>query len=311
MANLLDTIIQSQGLVILDGALATELEARGANLNHSLWSAKLLVENPALIQEVHLDYLNAGANVISTASYQASFVGFEKNGYSKQEAIRLMQLSIDIAIQARDFFLKNSIKQPAVKPLIAASIGPYGAAMADGSEYTGYVDVSVNALIDFHKERLQVLMNTDADIFAFETIPSIEEAVAIIDLLKEYPTKQAWLSFSCKDGVHLSSGALFEDAVKLINESNEIIGVGVNCTAPKYISSLITIAKSLTNKIILVYPNKGEHYNPITKTWEEEGLAASGFIDNAKVWFASGSCAIGGCCRTTPSDIKQLNKLIK
>ncbi len=303
-------IIKEQGLVILDGALATELEARGANLNHALWSAKLLAENPALIQKVHEHYLQVGANVISTASYQASFLGFEKQGYTKQEAIHFLQNSVQLAIDARDQYVKQFTNPLSIKPLVAASIGPYGAALADGSEYTGYKNVSVKTLMEFHEERLVVLSNTQADILAFETIPCIEEALAIKELLKLHPQKQAWISFSCKDGSHLSSGELFEDAIKLLEDADQIIGVGVNCTPPACILSLIQIAKPITSKVILVYPNKGETYNAIDKVWEHVDGCKLTFFENATMWLEAGAKAIGGCCRTSPADIKQLSELI-
>ena len=306
-----DHFLQEQPFVILDGALATELEARGADLNHSLWSAKLLNENPALIKEVHLDYLKAGSNVIATASYQASFIGFEKQGYTKEDAITQLQLSVELAIDARTSFLLNSINKIKHIPLVAASLGPYGAALADGSEYTGYNgEVSIVDLIHFHEERINVMINTQADVLAFETIPCLDEAIAIKELLHKYPTKNAWVSFSCKDGMHLSSGELFEDAVKLLTDSNEIIGIGVNCTAPQYIESLVKIAVPLTQKIIMVYPNKGETYNAVTKEWETVEGCHPNFVENAKIWINAGARAIGGCCRTNPRDIQELGKLI-
>lgn len=310
MTSPFDKIIKEQGFVILDGALATELEARGANLNHALWSAKLLSEDPALIQKVHENYLEVGANVISTASYQASFLGFEKQGYTKQEAIQFLVSSVELALKARENYLKQNNTLAALKPLIAASIGPYGAALADGSEYTGYKDVSVQSLMEFHEERLVVLSNTKADILAFETIPCLDEAMAIKKLLEKHPLKQAWISFSCKDGVHLSSGELFEDAVKLLEDSDQIIGVGVNCTPPAFILPLIQIAKPITSKVILVYPNKGEAYNAIEKVWESNESCDLSFIENAKRWLKAGVKAIGGCCRTSPAEINQLSELI-
>lgn len=306
----LEQIIEKQGFVILDGALATELEVRGADLNHALWSAKLLKENPTLIKEVHHDYLKSGANVIATASYQASFIGFEKQGYTKEEAIHYLQLSVDLAIEARNEFLSSQNGASMLTPLVAASLGPYGAALADGSEYTGYQNISIEILMEFHKERLALIQKTEADIIAFETIPCVNEAIAIKNLLAEQPNKKAWVSFSCKDEKHLCSGELFEEAVRVLNDSNEIVGIGVNCTPPQYIESLITIAKPITNKIIMVYPNKGETYNPVKKVWEPLNGCFNHFITDARLWLAAGAKAIGGCCRTGPIEIQQLLKLI-
>jgi homocysteine S-methyltransferase len=311
MISHFDSIINQQGFVILDGALATELEARGANLNHALWSAKLLAGNPSLIKQVHEHYLQVGANVISTASYQASFLGFEKQGYTHQEAIHFLQYSVQLAMEARDHYLLQLNNPLTIKPLIAASIGPYGAALADGSEYTGYKNVTVNELISFHQERLNILANTEADILAFETIPCLDEAIAIKELLNKHPLQQAWISFSCKDEIHLSSGELFEEAVKILEDSEQVIGIGVNCTAPEFILSLIQIAKPITSKTILVYPNKGEVYNPIDKVWETAKSGCIDFQHNATLWLNAGAKAIGGCCRTSPLEIQGLAELIK
>lgn len=306
MNSFFDHIIEKQGCVILDGALATELEKRGANLNHTLWSAKLLIENPALIKQVHLDYLHAGAAIITTASYQASFEGFAKEGYSKKETEQLMNLSVTLAREAIDEFLNTSPSAQSQAPLVAASIGPYGAALADGAEYRGNYNVSIEKLIEFHKDRLALLVKSNADILAFETIPCLEEAFAIKELLKRYPQSQAWVSFSCKDEAHLCSGALFSEAVELLKDSPNIIGVGVNCTAPQYIEALIKIAVAITHQYIIVYPNKGETYNSNTKTWEPTDNCHLSFVDNAQIWKAAGAKVIGGCCRTNPEDILQL-----
>jgi len=306
MNSFFDHIIEKQGCVILDGALATELEKRGANLNHTLWSAKLLIENPALIKQVHLDYLHAGAAIITTASYQASFEGFAKEGYSKKETEQLINLSVTLAREAIDEFLNTTPSAQSQAPLVAASIGPYGAALADGAEYRGNYNVSIEKLIEFHKDRLALLVKSNADILAFETIPCLEEAFAIKELLKRYPQSQAWVSFSCKDEAHLCSGALFSEAVELLKDSPNIIGVGVNCTAPQYIEALIKIAVAITHQYIIVYPNKGETYNSNTKTWEPTDNCHLSFVDNAQIWKAAGAKVIGGCCRTNPEDILQL-----
>ncbi len=307
MKNLFQSIIDDKGIVILDGAMATELESRGADLNHALWSAKLLKEDPQLIQQVHYDYLLAGADVITTASYQASFDGFAKYGYTKQQAIEFMQLSVALAFKAREESMK--ILPRKIKPLVAISVGPYGASLADGSEYRGNYGISVEELKSFHRERLKILIETGADIIACETIPCIDEANALKELLEESQNVQAWISFSCKDEMHICSGEKFADAIQSISQSKQIIAVGVNCTAPQYIESLIKIAVATTDKLILVYPNKGEAWDAKNKCWLPTADHHSHFIDDAKKWYAAGSKIIGGCCRTTPDDIKQLQDL--
>jgi homocysteine S-methyltransferase len=309
MENLFTPFILEKGMVILDGAMATELESRGANLNHALWSAKLLKEDPQLIQQVHYDYLLAGADVITTASYQASFDGFKKNGYTEEQAIELMQLSVALAMQAREEAMKILVR--AVKPLVAASVGPYGASLADGSEYRGNYGVSREDLKTFHRNRLKILVETGADLLACETFPCIDEAVAIMELLPEFPGVQAWISFSCKDASHISSGESFAAAIQILDSSDQVIAVGINCTAPQYIESLIKIAAASTDKLILVYPNKGEAWDAVNKCWITDDHGHSDFVDDAKLWYAAGAKIIGGCCRTNPEDIRQLSLLIK
>jgi len=306
--NLFEPFIREKGFVILDGAMATELESRGADLNHTLWSAKLLTEDPGLIKKVHYDYLIAGADVITTASYQASFEGFAMHGYTAEQAIELMQLSVRLAFHARDEAMRVLFRK--VKPIIAASVGPYGASLADGSEYRDNYGVTIEDLKSFHRGRMKVLIETGADILACETIPGLDEAIALKEVLAEFPGVQAWISFSCKDESHISSGENFSDAVKLLDQSDQVIAIGVNCTAPQYIASLIKIARENTGKFILVYPNKGEAYDAVNKVWLSSSAHHSHFIDDAKVWFAAGSKIIGGCCRTTPGDIEQLKQLI-
>lgn len=307
MRNLFEPFIQEKGFVILDGAMATELELRGADLNHSLWSAKLLNENPQLIKEVHYDYLIAGADVITTASYQASFDGFAKHGYTTDETLKLMQLSVELAFQAREDSMKTMSRKE--KPLVAASIGPYGAFLADGSEYRGNYRLSIQELKSFHRNRIKVLIEAGADILACETIPCLDEAIALKELLIEFPNVQAWISFSCKNETQISSGEYFADVLQRLNSSDQIIAVGVNCTAPQYITPLIKTAKENTEKLILVYPNKGEEWDAANKCWLPLSADHNHFIDDAKAWYAAGAKIIGGCCRINPGDIEQLKDL--
>ena len=241
-SSLFDPFLTKYGVVILDGAMATELEKHGADLKHALWSAKLLIENPSLIKQVHLEYLKAGAHVITTASYQASFNGFEKQGYSKEKATELMKLATRIAIGAREEVQKsNDIQSPF--PLVAASVGPFGASLADGSEYRGNYGLSVEELMAFHRDRMKVLADSGADLLACETIPCPEEAIALINLLSEIPEAKAWISFSCKNEQEVSSGDRFSDAVALANESEQVLAVGVNCTDPRFVESLVKTSK--------------------------------------------------------------------
>ncbi|HVM88232.1 MAG TPA: homocysteine S-methyltransferase [Puia sp.] len=307
MENIFNKFLQQKRVIILDGAMATELEKRGADLNHPLWSAKILAEQPELIKQVHLDYLKSGADIITTASYQASFEGFAKYGYSEKEVVELMKLSTQLAVNARDEAIqKGIIKSP--EPLIAASVGPYGAMLADGSEYKGNYGIDIKALKNFHRRRMQTLLESGADLLACETIPCADEAIALVELLAEFPHAQAWISFSCKDERHVSSGENFADCIRIVNQTVQVAAVGVNCTSPVYISSLLRIASTVTGKPLLVYPNKGETWDALHKCWLA-GAGNNNFSEQALQWFNAGASLIGGCCRTTPEDIRSLKQI--
>lgn len=306
----IENALAQQPYLVLDGALATELERRGADLHDDLWSAKLLIESPQMIHDVHMDYLRAGADVVSSASYQATIDGFMARGLTRADAIDLIRLSAQLAIDARDEFWaipQNRVGR--VKPLVAASLGPYGAYLADGSEYSGDYGLSDQDLVDFHRERVDTLIDMDIDLFAFETVPCQQEGRAIIQLLSDYPQACAWLSFSCRDGEYTNHGEPIADCARMADEPEQIVAVGVNCTPPRYIESLIQHARLRTDKPIVVYPNSGESYDAQQGCWvegTEDGSIASGVA----AWAAAGASLIGGCCRTTPDDIALIRQAL-
>lgn len=293
--------------IVLDGAMASELERRGCDLNDALWSARVLIEQPQLIQDVHYDYFMAGADVATTASYQASFPGFAKRGLSAEESARLMRLSIELAQAARDaFWADEQNRVGRSKPLVAASVGPYGAMLADGSEYRGHYGQSEQQLMDFHRPRIAALLAAGPDLLACETIPCQLEAVAIARLLQEeFPQAVAWISFSCRDDANLSEGTPLADAIAALEPFEQVVAVGVNCTAPRHIAPLLQAAAQASGKRLLTYPNSGETYDPVTKTWHGSSDPQA-FADAARQWRAAGASCIGGCCRTTPDDIRAL-----
>ena len=295
-------------LLILDGALGTELQRRGADLNDPLWSAALLIQQPDLIRQVHLDYFLAGADVATTASYQATFESFMRRGMSHAEAASLMADAVRLAVEARDAFWavpENRVGR--LRPLVAASVGPYGAMLADGSEYRGNYALTEDQLMDFHRPRMAVLLASGADLLACETVPCLAEARALARLLQEFPGASAWISFSCRDGLHNSQGELLSDCVKALESFSEVVAVGVNCTAPQFIDSLVAEASAHTAKPVLVYPNSGEQYDATHKQWSGNP-SASHFADQARGWHARGARLIGGCCRTSPDDIAAVNR---
>lgn len=304
--NPVEQILQEFPMLILDGAMATELENYGCNLNDSLWSAKVLMESPQLIKQVHIDYFKAGADCAITASYQATVEGYKQKGLSESEATELIKESVRIATNARDEFwqsVDNQTNRP--KPLVAASVGPYGAYLADGSEYRGNYSLSEDELVNFHRNRIQALVEAGADILACETIPCLVEAKAIVTVLKEFPGVYAWISFSAKDELHISDGERVADCVKWLDAQHQVAAIGINCTSPIYISSLIKEIQAQTTKPIVVYPNSGEVYDPTSKTWGATSAEGS-FGANAQHWYEAGAKLIGGCCKSKPSDIEAI-----
>jgi homocysteine S-methyltransferase len=304
LMNPIQPFLAQQGFVMLDGALATELERRGADLNHDLWSARMLIEAPEMICDVSHSYLLAGADIIATASYQASFEGFARAGIEQNHAANLMQLSVDLAVLAREnFWSVTENRRSRLRPLVAASIGPYGACLADGSEYHGNYDLSRQDLIDFHRPRMTELAHSDADLLAFETIPSMLEAEALIELLSEFPASKAWLSFSCRDEAHVCHGELFSDCAALADQADQLIAVGINCTAPEYVTELLGSARArAVQKPLMAYPNSGESWIAGEHKWTGQARGAL----KAKEWYDAGARMIGGCCRTGPADIERM-----
>jgi homocysteine S-methyltransferase len=306
MSNPIAAFLAQRPLMILDGAMATELERRGADLADPLWSAKCLIEQPLLIRAVHRDYFKAGADVAITATYQATFEAFGRRGIAPQAAAQLMRDAVALAIAAREEFWAGLANRAGrLRPLIAASVGPYGAMLADGSEYRGGYAFSDEALAEFHRPRLRVLAQSGADLLACETIPCLREALVLARLLEEFPALSAWISFSCRDGKRNCEGERIAESVAALNEYPQIVAVGINCTAPQYIVPLLRHMSGRTDKPLLVYPNSGEHYDAPARRWI--GTAgATPFAEQARTWCAEGARLIGGCCRTTPADIQAI-----
>ena len=293
--------------LLLDGGLSNQLEAQGCDLNHRLWSAHLLAHHPEAIVQAHLAYLQAGAQCIITSSYQASIEGLLASGFKPNEAESLLKRSVTLAEKARDAFMQAH--PAAARPWIAASIGPYGAYLADGSEYRGNYGLSDKELRDFHVKQLSILEDSGADFFACETIPDAQEAAILAEML-EKSNKQAWVSFSCKNDALLHDGTPFRDAVSLFIDHPSVFAVGVNCTHPQYIPGLIREIRATSwDRAIVVYPNSGEVYHAASKSWK--GISDPQlFAEAAQGWLALGVDIIGGCCRIGPAHIEQLRTII-
>ena len=291
------------GLHVLDGGMATELERRGFLLDGPLWSATVIENSPEAIAAVHRDYLEAGADCLLTASYQVSSEGFEELGLSPQKAAeaaaKALRSSVALAVGARREYRAASPR----KVWVAASLGPYGAMLHNGAEYHGNYNCSFEDLVAFHRRRIAVLRETDADFLAFESVPSYEEANAIVVALQPYPEVGAYISFTCQDGIHVSHGEGLRACGALLDQAAQIIGIGVNCTAPELIGSLVSELAPVTRKPIIVYPNSGEQWDAEGRCWLGDGKIQQ-YGTLARGWRAGGAQWIGGCCRTGPEHVR-------
>lgn len=283
------------GSVLLDGGLATELEARGHDLSDPLWSAGLLADAPRDIAAVHAAYFRAGARIATTASYQGSFEGFAARGFDRRETAGLLRRSVELAQAARD-------EAGGAGLLVAASIGPYGAALADGSEYRGRYGLSVAALARWHRPRLEILADAGADLLACETVPDVDEAQALVELVRSVG-KPAWLSYTI-DGDRTRAGQPLADAFAVAAGVDEIVAIGVNCCAPGDVLPAIARAAAV-GKPVIAYPNSGERWDGLRHTW----IGPSRFSAQlAKQWTAAGARIVGGCCRVGPAEIAEIRR---
>ncbi len=285
-------LLKSGRPIVIDGGLATQLEAQGCDISNPLWSASMIQSDPLQIVDAHRKYLDAGAQIIISASYQTTDP-------------ELVAGAAHLALRARDEFVADN---PGVDPpLVAASIGPYGAVRSDGSEYTGEYDKDRAGLLQFHEARIAQMDDSAVDILACETIPSLDEASALAELLLGVVTP-AWVSFSCRDDARICDGTSIEVAAQLFQDHPKVKAIGVNCTAPQHIEGLIArIATTLPEMPILVYPNSGESFDAVNKTWSGT-TTAEDWTASADKWCAAGARIVGGCCRTTPEHIGALSK---
>lgn len=303
--NPLTALLDAKPFILLDGAMATELEARGCNLADSLWSAKVLVDNPELIREVHLDYFRAGAQVAITASYQATPAGFAARGLDEAQSKALIGKSVELARKAREAYLAENPQAGAL--LVAGSVGPYGAFLADGSEYRGDYVRSREEFQAFHRPRVEALLDAGADLLACETMPNFAEMKALAELLTAYPRARAWFSFTLRDAQHLSDGTPLREVVAVLANYPQVVALGINCIALENTTAALAHLHSLTALPLVVYPNSGEHYDAVSKTWHHHGEACATLAEYLPQWLAAGAKLIGGGCRTTPKDIAELN----
>jgi homocysteine S-methyltransferase len=291
----------ASGVLVADGGLATELEARGHDLSDSLWSARLLMDAPDEITAAHLAFFRAGAVIATTASYQASFAGFAARGLARGDAVRLMRRSVELARAARDDVAGDGRTR-----WVAASVGPYGAALADGSEYRGRYGLSVAALVAWHRPRLEVLAEARPDVLALETVPDLDEAEALLTAIRGLGLP-AWLSYSIQ-GERTRAGQPIADAFALARDVPEVVAVGVNCCAPADVASAIGIAGEVTGKPVIVYPNSGEGWDARRRAWAGSPRYSAG---QPREWVAAGARIVGGCCRVRPAGIARIARDVR
>ncbi|OIJ96116.1 homocysteine S-methyltransferase [Streptomyces sp. MUSC 14] len=292
----------ADGTVVLDGGMSNQLESAGHDLSDELWSARLLAERPDAVTEAHLAYFLAGADVAITASYQATFEGFARRGTGHHEAARLLARSVDLARTAA----RRAGDAGVARPLwVAASVGPYGAMLADGAEYRGRYGLSVAELERFHRPRMEALAGAGPDVFALETVPDADEGAALLRAVRGLGVP-AWLSYTV-DGMHTRAGQPLEEAFALAAEAEEVIAVGVNCCAPQDVEPATEIAARVTGKPVVVYPNSGETWDAEARAWTGRSRFAT---EQVKAWRDAGARLIGGCCRVGPEAIASIRQAL-
>jgi len=291
------------GTLVLDGGLSNQLEAAGHDLGDALWSARLLADRPEALTEAHLAYLEAGADVVITASYQATFEGFARRGTGREEAAALLASSV---ARARDAVARARARGVDRPLWVAASAGPYGAMLADGSEYRGRYGLGVDRLERFHRPRLEVLAAARPDVLALETVPDTDEAVALLRAVRGLGVP-AWLSYTI-DGACTRAGQPLREAFALAADVPEVIAVGVNCCAPRDVEAAVATAARVTGKPVVVYPNSGESWDARTGSWSGRPTFAA---DQVARWHAAGARLIGGCCRVGPDVIAHIARTVR
>ncbi|TKA72030.1 hypothetical protein B0A55_05731 [Friedmanniomyces simplex] len=316
------SLLQQRGGLIIDGALATELETKTLDLNHPLWSGKALRDHSSIIQGVHLSYFLAGADIAITSSYQASTQGLKDHfGLDEPEAAKLIKKSVELAQNARREARESGKIEKCRRLLVAGSVGPYGAYLADGSEYLGDYKRAFAEFQDFHRPRIAALVEQGADLLAIETMPSLPEIEAIVALLKsDFPTTIAWISCTLRDAEHLSDGTPMADVLRLVVGSEQIVAFGINCVPMRLCTAALRNLQSCFENLpapgselpLLCYPNSGETWNAGTKTWSGSHAAAENELATRVVyWRDAGAKLIGGCCKMGLKDMAEITRALQ
>ncbi|WP_433545254.1 homocysteine S-methyltransferase [Streptomyces sp. CA-294286] len=283
----------AEGTLVLDGGLSNQLGSQGCDLSDALWSARLLAEDAGQIREAHAAYVRAGAQVLITSSYQATYEGFAQRGLARDEVGVLLARSVALAREAA---------APAERSVwVAASIGPYGAMLADGSEYRGRYGLSVRELERFHRPRIEALAAAEPDVLALETVPDVDEAEALLRAVGGTGTP-VWLTYSIA-GDRTRAGQPLAEAFAVAAGNDQVLAVGVNCCEPGDVDRAVAIAAQATGKPVVAYPNSGERWDAVKRDWAGAGTFDAG---RARGWREAGARLVGGCCRVGPDRIAAL-----
>lgn len=308
MRTTLEETLKRTGVMVIDGSMSTALEDLGCDLNDRLWTARALLDRPELVRRVHLEYFRAGADCGITNTYQATIPGLTAAGLTVSQAETAIVRAVELFQEARrEWWASEGESEGRAWPLCLGAVGPYGAYLADGSEYRGNYGVAPEVLRDFHRRRMELLWQAGADLLLIETQPSLAEALIEADIAEELGADY-WVSFSCRDGRHIHEGDLLRDcAAALAAGRPHLKMIGVNCTPPQFVEALIGELRAGCNLPIAVYPNSGEEYDAVTKTWHgsRDGVP---FGDYARRWMRAGASAVGGCCRTVGSHVREVVK---
>ncbi|MEU8440449.1 homocysteine S-methyltransferase [Streptomyces microflavus] len=293
----------AEGPVLLDGGLSNQLEAQGCDLSDALWSARLLADAPEQIEAAHLAYLRSGGQVLITASYQATFEGFGRHGIGPERTGALLARSVELARRAAGAARRAD---PGREVWVAASVGPYGAMLADGSEYRGRYGLTVRELERFHRPRMAALAEAEPDVLALETVPDVDEAEAVVRVAEETGLP-VWLSYSVAGG-RTRAGQPLEEAFAVAAGREAVVAVGVNCCDPAEAEEAVRVAVAVTGKPAVVYPNSGEGWDAGGRGWTGRSTFDPGRV---RAWTGAGARLVGGCCRVGPDRIKELAGLLE
>lgn len=307
--NPIRDVIRRRGALVIDGAMSTALEKLGMVLNDSLWSARALVANEDLVRQVHLDYFRAGANAAITDSYQATEAGFAARGFSCSDARRFIRRSAELAGEARDLILAENRSLAREDLLVAGAVGPYGAFLADGSEYTGRYALSRDEYARFHRMRIDALLEGGADVLAVETQPRFDEVSAVLSMIEDRDVT-AWVTVTLNEAGTMPDGTPLAKLARELDANPHAAALGLNCVRREKVEAALAELAAHTDKPLVVYPNSGEVYDPVTKTWGQGPHANRTWSTFVPKWRALGAACIGGCCRTLPGDVREISAIL-